>query len=315
MELRTLEYFLAVAREGSLTRAAKVLHVTQPTLSRQLASLEQEFGQQLYLRSHTGIRLTQAGEVLQGYAASIVELSEKAEDELSLTEREISGPVYLGLGETAAVSSLARAMVRVRREHPGITFRVRSGNTADLMDGLVAGVYDFLLECGVRPHHDLNELDLPHADHWGAVMRADDPLAGHETLEVADLAGRDLILSSMETRTGRNGKLPDSLSLISELAHAGNVVATFTLAHNTRYLVKAGLGIAVVYGGLVEVGGDTGLVFVPIVQGARDGSSEPELIYAHHGLLWRKVMLSKQAQVFLDAMRGECAGDQSDGAM
>ena len=311
MELRTLEYFLAIAREGSLTRAAKSLHVTQPTLSRQLASLENELGQQLYVRTHSGIELTQAGEVLRGYAASIVELSEKAEDAVSLTEREISGPVYLGLGETRAVETLARAMGRVRAEHPGVSFKIRSGNTTDLMDGLVNGAFDFLLECDVRAHHDLNELDLPEADYWGAVMRADDPLAGYGELRVEDLVGRDLIVSNQEARTGREYRSSDSYSFVMRIARTGNVVATFTLAYNTRFLVKAGLGTAIVYDGLVEVGGDTGLVFVPIVDDTPDG--EAERVYAHHGLLWRKILLSKQAQVFLDAVRAECEEQEAEG--
>ncbi len=306
MELRTLSYFLAIAREGSLTRAAKALHVTQPTLSRQLASLEKEFGQQLYLRSHTGIRLTQAGEILRGYAASIVELSDKAEDALSLTEREISGPVYLGLGETAAVGILAEAMERVRAEHPGVTFRLHSGTSADLMDSLVAGALDFLLECDVRPHHDLNELDLPHADEWGIVMRTDDPLADRASLAIDDLAGRDLILSRQEMRTERGDHTSDSLSLTSRLASIGHMVASFTLAYNTRFLVKAGIGVAAVYDGLMEVGGDTGLVFVPLEEPAKGPDATPQRYLARHGLLWRKVMLSKQAQVFLDVVRELC---------
>ncbi len=320
MELRTLEYFLAIAREGSLTRAATTLHVTQPTLSRQLASLEKELGQQLYVRTHSGIQLTQAGEVLRGYAASIVELSEKAEDAVSLTEREISGPVYLGLGETAAVSVLARAMARVRAEHPGVTFRIRSGNAVDLMDGLVSGAFDFLLECDVRPHHDLNELDLPDADYWGVVVRDDDPLAARSSIRIADLAGRDLIVSGQEERTVRdNGAAGDSYSLVSQIARAGRVVATFTLAYNTRYLVREGLGIALVYDSLIEVGGDTGLTFIPIEDapgeggGASSGDSSAarRRVYAHHGLLWRKVLLTKQAQVFLDAVRAECEAARS----
>lgn len=306
MELRTLAYFLVIAREGSLTRAAKALHVTQPTLSRQLASLEREFGQQLYLRSHTGIRLTQAGEILRGYAASIVELSDKAEDALSLTEREISGPVYLGLGETAAVGVLAEAMERVRVEHPGVTFRLHSGTSADLMDSLVAGGIDFLLECDVRPHHDLNELDLPHADEWGIVMRDDDPLADRASLAIDDLAGRNLILSRQEMRTERGDHTPDSLSLTLRLASIGNLVASFTLAYNTRFLVKAGIGIVAIYDGLMEVGGDTGLVFVPLEEPAEGPHDTPKRYLARHGLLWRKVMLSKQAQVFLDVVRELC---------
>ena len=152
MELRTLRYFLAVAQEGNITNAAKRLHVTQPTLSRQLADLEKELGRELYTRNHGGIELTAHGAMLYTYAESIIDLAEKAEADISLPAKTVSGSVHVAAGETKAMRYLVAAMARVREEYPGIDFQMYSGTTADLMDGLVRGQYDFLLECELQQH-------------------------------------------------------------------------------------------------------------------------------------------------------------------
>ena len=287
MELRTLRYFLAVVQEGNITNAAKRLHVTQPTLSRQLAELEKELGRQLYTRGHAGIMPTEHGVMLANYAESIIDLAEKAEADISLPAKTVSGSVHIAAGETKAMRTLTKAMIRVREQYPGIDFQMYSGTTADLMDGLVRGQYDFLLECELQAHVNLNSLELPDPDVWGLVVRRDDPLASHERIRPEDVLDRQLITSRQGTKVG---PLHDWLG-----PHAGSVdvVAAYGLGMNA---IRSGFGIAFAYDEILvppTTGNTTDLVFIPL---------EPR-IESRHGLVWRKTLPTRQAQVFLDAVR------------
>ena len=290
MELRTLKYFLAVAQEGNITNAAKTLHVTQPTLSRQLAELEKELGRQLYTRSHAGIVLTEHGAMLRSYAASIVDLAEKAEADIKLPTQSVSGSVHLAAGETKAMNLIAQAMMKVRAQYPKIEFQLYSGTTADLMDGLVRGQYDFLLECELQHHVNMNALELPDPDVWGIIALRDDPLAQLRCVNPRDVVGRSVITSRQGTKVG---PLHDWLgSYVDEV----DVVATYSLGMNAKWLIRNGFGIAFAYDELLtsQHNAETSdLVFVPL---------EPRM-ESRHGLVWRKTLPTRQAQVFLDALR------------
>ena len=144
MAFRTLRYFLALAQEGTISNAAKALHVTQPTLSRQLADLEKSFGKQLFERGVKRIALTDDGVRLREYAEAIVELADKAETELSQPERAVSGDVYIGCGETDALRIVLRAVKRLRSAYPDVRFHLASGTSADLMDRFHDGRFDIL---------------------------------------------------------------------------------------------------------------------------------------------------------------------------
>lgn len=288
MELRTLRYFLTVLQEGSITNASKRLHVTQPTLSRQLSDLERELGRPLYNRSHAGITPTEHGTMLAKYAASIIELAEKAEADVKLPSKTVSGSVHLGCGETRAMEQIADAMIATRKKHPDVDFKIYSGTTVELTDGLVRGQFDFLLECELQPHVDMNVLPLPHKDRWGAVMRKDDELANLDAVEVKDIAHRTLITSRQGTKTG---KLRDWLGNVADKVE---VAADYNLAMNAKFLVRRGVGIALAYEGLIA-DADSDLRFVPL---------SPALV-SEHGLIWRKTLPSRQAQVFLDAVRAQ----------
>lgn len=290
MELRTLEYFLAIAREGSISDAAKSLHVTQPTLSRQLAALEQEFGRQLYTRSHKGIELTDHGIMLQRYAASIVDLANKAVADMKPADSEIRGTVHIGAGETYLMGIVAQAMKNVHEQHPGITFSLSSGTTADLKDRLIKGYFDVMLECEVQDHAKLNVLRFPIPDTWGVLMRQDDPLATKNVIRADDLVKRDLITSKQGMKFG---KLADWFGDLREQAH---VVAEYQLGLNTRYLVKQGFGVAVIYQNLVNYRGDADLCIRPL----------SPAVESWQGLVWRKTLPNKQTLIFLDEVRHVC---------
>ena len=295
MELRTLRYFLAVVQEGSITNAAKRLHVTQPTLSRQLADLEKELGRQLFTRGHAGIVPTEHGVMLANYAESIVDLAEKAEADISLPAKTVSGSVHIAAGETKAMRFLTRAMMRVREDYPSVDFQLYSGTTADLMDGLVRGQYDFLLECDMQSHVNLNVLELPDPDVWGIVVRRDDPLAAKGAVRVEDVLDRRLITSRQGAKVGPLHEW------LGSHADGVDVVATYSLGMNAKWLIRAGFGVAFIYDELLVPPNaeSSDLTFVPL---------EPR-IESRHGLVWRKALLTRQAQVFLDALRSEIAPD------
>ena len=289
MELRTLKYFLAVLEEGNISNAAKALHLTQPTLSRQLASLEDELGRQLYTRTHKGIQLTEAGIILQRHAESIVSLAEKAEEDMKMPGDSVSGPVHIGAGETKLMGLLGQAMKRVREEHPGITFEIYSGTSADLKDDLVRGFCDILLECELQAHAKFNVMRLPITDRWGVLTRADSDLANREGVTREDLLGRPIISS-------RQGKKAILNQWLGDVADELDIVAVYNLPLNGKYLVQQGLGDMLTYEELFTSSKDNGLVFVPL---------EPEL-RSIQGIVWRKTLPTKQTQVFIDTLKEIC---------
>lgn len=286
MELRVLKYFLAVVYEGSISNAAKRLHVTQPTLSRQMAALEDELGRQLYKRGQKGIELTEQGVILQRYAESIVDLVDRATEEISLPAKTVSGTVHIAAGETKCIEILAMAMAQVREEYPGIDFALYSGNSADLMDNFNRGFYDVLLECEVQPHVNLNVLPIPVKDRWGILARRDSELGQLDCVCPEDLNGHPFIASLQGHRAGK-------VDLWAGVDLELNIVASYNLPHNMKFLVRQGLGYAFTYEGIFDATEDSDLVFVPL---------EPKL-ESTQGILWRKTMPTKQTQVFLDKLQ------------
>ena len=290
MELRTLRYFLSVVEEGNISNAAKALHLTQPTLSRQMAALEDEFGRQLYTRTHKGIQLTEAGIILQRHAESIVALADKAEEDMKLPGESVSGPVHIGAGETRLMGLLSQAMLRVRQEHPGVTFEIYSGTSFDLKDDLVRGFCDILLECELQAHAKFNVMRLPTTDRWGLLTRAGSPLSKKKRIQREDLVGLPVITSRQATR---NGVLAQWLGdVVEEL----DVVAVYNLPLNGKFLVQQGVGDMLIYEHLIDGSEDNGLVWVPL---------DPEL-HSIHGIVWRKSLPTKQTQVFIDAVKDLC---------
>ena len=134
MEIRVLEYFLAVAREQNITRAAQILHITQPTLSRQLANLEQELGKPLFDRSKRRITLTQEGMLLRKTAAEIVSLAQRAKGEIGSCRKELCGDLYIGAGESESMEHIISIAAKMQRAHPDVRFHFTSGDSGDLID-------------------------------------------------------------------------------------------------------------------------------------------------------------------------------------
>ena len=287
MELRVMRYFLAVAREESITAAAQALHVTQPTLSKQLMELEEELGKKLFLRGSRKITLTEEGMFFRKRAQEIIDLTEKTQAEFAAGEAE-TGDVYIGGGETRAMGLLAQTALKLHTLHPGIRFHLYSGNGQDVAERLDKGLLDFGLFVGLTDFKKYDYLRLPMADVWGLVLRKDHPLAALDRIRPGDLAGVPILCS-------RQAMIQNELSgwLGRDFASL-NIVATYNLIYNASLMVEAGLGCALCIDGLLNTTGDSPLCFRPF---------EPR-ITAELVIAWKKYQVfSRAAEKFLELLQ------------
>ncbi|MBQ7607362.1 MAG: LysR family transcriptional regulator [Desulfovibrionaceae bacterium] len=291
MDLRTLRYYLAVAREGTISAAAVALHVTQPTLSRQMMELEEELGKALFIRGKRRIVLTEEGSFLKRRAEEIVELADKTLAEFQLSEEGgIRGEVVIGAGETDAMRLLARAARAVRAVHPQITFSLYSGNAQDVAERLEHGVLDFGLFIEPADLSGYDFLKLPVTDTWGLLTRKDGPLAGRSTVRPADLFGLPLLISDQAMVANQ----------ISGWAGQGSLhyVAKYRLLYNAALMVEEGVGHALCLDKIARTGSDSPICFIPL---------EPRLEVGLD-IVWKKHQpFSRAAAAFLESLREEIA--------
>ena len=292
MELRVLEYFLAVAREQNISRAAEHLHITQPTLSRQLKDLENEFGKILFIRGKRSVTLTEDGIYFRRRAEEIVSLARRTEAEMMNRDEEIEGDVFIGAGETHAIRHIARVITDLQRQYGGLKLHIVSGDSADLTERLDKGLFDFCLLLGDVDQQKYNYLELPYRDRWGVLMRRDSPLAEKKSLTPEDIYDKPLILSRQsDSGAGVEKWLGKP---ISEL----KVVATYNLVINASVMAAEGMGYVLSLDRLINTDG-TELKFVPF---------EPEQ-RIKMTLVWKKYRtMSKAAEKVLEGVRGEIEG-------
>ena len=261
MELRVLGYFLAVAREQSMVRAAQSLHLSQPTLSTQLKALEEELGKQLLIRGSKGSRkitLTEEGMILRKRAEEILNLVQKTQQEISLSDQTIVGDVYIGTGETDAVRFIARAAKELYQTYPGIHYHISSGNADFVSEQLDKGLIDFGIVFGNVDHAKYHSIELPFKDLWGVLMRRDAPLAEKPVICPEDLWDKPLIISKQEdSKATLSGWLQKELSELE-------VVATYNLLFNASLLVEEGLGYAIGLDKIINTSGNSKLCFRPL---------------------------------------------------
>lgn len=285
MEIRVLRYFLAVAREGSVTRAARALHLTQPTLSRQIRELEEELGQTLFLRGGRELSLTREGLLLRQRAEEIVGLAEITEKEFrSLGEKTVSGDLSLGCGESKALSFVTDALKVLQDEHPLIIPHFFSGNGEIVMDRLDKGLLDFAVLMGAENTERYYSLPLPNHDTWGLLMDKDDPMAQKKAITAEDLLDIPLILSSQSlSRDELSGWLGFPMSRL-------HIAATYTLLFNGSLMVRSGLGYALCFDHIAPSGKDSPFAFRPL-------TSPLSLVWKKHQIL------SAPAEAFLAKIR------------
>lgn len=292
MELRLLQYFLAVAREESITKAADILHVTQPTLSRQMMDLETELDTPLFCRTNRKTVLTEDGLRLRQRAEEIVELVSKTEAEFRSGDGPVSGNIYIGAGETDAMRLIAQTARQIHGVYPDVHYHLHSGNALDVMEKLDRGLLDFGLLIEPVDKSKYEYLRLPVTDIWGIYMRADSPYAKLPAVTAETLRQLPLICSRQSLA---NGDFTDWLGHdLKDL----NIIGTYNLLYNAALMASEGLGYALSLDKLINV--ETGgLCFRPL---------EPKL-EAKLVLVWKKhQMFSRAAELFLDTLRQTICG-------
>lgn len=258
MEIRVLEYFLAVVREQSISGAAEVLHLSQPTLSRQLKDMEDELGKQLFIRGNRKIKLTDEGNILRRRAEEIVELVKKAEYEIIKNDETISGEISIGSGETYAINTVFDVARKLKEKYPNVRYNITSGDMVDIEEELDKGLYDF---CVVVDHIDTskyNYITLPMKDVWGILMKKDDELAKKEFITTEDLKDLPLILSRQSLNGGA------LVSWLKSNRYKLNIVATYNLLYNAALMVENGIGYALSLDKIVNTTGSSELCFKPL---------------------------------------------------
>ena len=257
MELRTLRYFLAIAREENMTRAAELLHVTQPTLSKQMRALEDELGKKLFVRHSFSIELTEEGALLRDRAEDLLSMADKIEQEFLSLDDITGGDVYFGLAESHQIRYLAREIRAFRETYPMLRYHITSGDTEQVTEKLDKGLLDFAVICETPDGRKYHHLAFPEADHFGAVFPADSDLAAKEEITVGDLAGRALFCSE---QSWENDIRPWARERFAQLRLEG----TFRLAYNGSLFAREGLGVLLTLSDLVDTSEGSGLVFRPL---------------------------------------------------
>ena len=293
MDIRILQYFLAVAREQTISGAAESLHMTQPPLSKQIKELEDELGKQLFVRGKRRITLTREGMLLRKRAEEIVSLVEKTRAEISAPDTSVSGDVYIGGGETEGMRNIAKTIFKIQAQYPDIHFHFFSGDGLDVTERLDRGLIDFgtLIE-----PIDLSKYDsirLPRPDIWGLLLRKDHPLAQKKAICPDDLL--DVPLVSSRQLINENG-LSGWLGYNFEKLH---IVASGNLLNNLRLLAEEGVGCVITLDGIINLSGDSPLCFRPFV---------PRMESWMY-LAWKKYQVfSPAAEIFLKALQNFPAG-------
>lgn len=292
MDLRVLRYFLAVVREESITAAAEALHLTQPTLSRQLMELEEELGTQLLIRGGRSqkIALTEKGMLLRRRAEELVELADKTKLEIGSDETEISGEIMIGGGESDGMRIIAKAAASLQETYPGIHYQLYSGNAEDVKERLDKGLLDFGVFIEPTDLQKYEYLRLSAVDTWGLLVRRDHPLAKKISFSPTDLEDLPLLVSRQQ-------------SVEQSFAHwygeqpKLNIVGSYNLLFNAALMVGEGFGCALCLDALANTSLESSLRFLP---------AEPK-VDAHLDLAWKKYQVfSKSAEVFLNRMKQLC---------
>lgn len=290
MEIRTLKYFLVAAREGSITKAANSLGLTQPNLSRQINFLERDIGKKLFNRSNYKIELTDEGALLKKRAAEIIDMVEKTRDEFKSGDKIIAGNIRIGGGETHAIELITKIMRNIQKENPNIQYHIYSGNSDDVAEKLDKGLLDFGIFIEPAGILKYDYIKIPAKDTWGVLMRRDSKLAKNQFITKKDLINLPLICSRqpLYNRPSDNKFLEWFQSDFDKV----NIVATYNLIYNASIMVKSGIGYAVCLDKLINTNGSS-LCFVPL---------KPKL-ESELNIVWKKgQVFSPASRIFLDTL-------------
>lgn len=282
MEIRVLRYFLEVAREGNVTHAAQRLHISQPTLSRQIKELEEELGKKLFTRSNYSVKLTEEGMLLRKRAEDILDMTDKTLAEFRAMDEVNGGDIHIGCAESNGIAPFIRVIQTLQKEYPRIRYHFYSSGTEAVNERLDRGLLDFAIIVQEADPSKYNYLRIPASDQWGLIMRRDSPLAQHSCIHLHDLLDIPLILS----RQAMGEEMP---RWFGETQDKLNIVATYDLLFNTSVMVREGFGYVLGFDGLVYTGPDSDLCFRPL---------EPALTSPMY-IIWKKYQVFSPAAALL----------------
>ncbi len=257
MEIRVLRYFLEIARVGNMSRAAETLHVTQPTLSKQMKDLEQELGKKLFRRGSSSVSLTDEGMLLRKRAEDILEMVDKTSNEFKALNNITGGEVHIGCAESHQIKYLARIIKEFREDYPLFRYHLTSGNTEQVVERLDRGLIDFAVIVEPPNLSKYNYIEVPETNAWGLVVKKDDPLASKERIEADDLIGLPIICSAQAMQV-------DIPRWCGEKADMLDLSGTINLAYNGSVFVKEGVGYMLSFDNLVDTGTNSPLTFRPL---------------------------------------------------
>ena len=257
MEIRTLRYFLAVAREENMTRAAEMLHVTQPTLSKALKALEDELGKKLFTRHSFSIKLTDEGILLRNRAEDLVSMADRIEREFITLDDITGGDLYFGLAESYQIRYFAREIHTFKQTFPNLRYHITSGDTEQVIEKLDKGLLDFIVLAESPDADKYESLIFPESEIWGLVMPEDDPLAKKKVIRVDDLIGLPLFCSEQSWKND----IPRWAGTKMDQLH---LEGSFRLAYNGSMFTKEHLGYLLTFDKLVDTSSGSGLEFRPL---------------------------------------------------
>ena len=291
MEIRVLKYFLTVAEIGNITKAANSMHLTQPTLSRQLQDLERELGQKLFARGSKSVTLTPEGMVLRRRAQEIMELVEKTENEFFSIKDDVSGDIFIGAGETKTIKLIADVMKTLQKKYQKIKFHIVSGDSEDLSEKLDKGILDFCIFIEPFVPDKYNYINLSEKDTWGILLRQDDPLAKKESIKVEDIINLPILISRQAIKKSfENNPILDWFGDNFDKMH---IAGTYNLLYNAAIMTENEIGYALGLDRLIADTLNSPLTFRPL---------NPKLQVCV-SIAWKKnQVFSKAAKLFLDEM-------------
>lgn len=239
MELRVLKYFLAIAREENFTKAAQQLHITQPTLSRQIAQLEEELGVDLFVRSNHNIILTEDGMILKRRAQEILSLADKTKRDFLHKDENLEGVISIGSGEFLSTRCLTDCIAQFRRKHPLVRYEFYSGNAGNIRDQIERGLLDIGLMSEPIDIRKYEFISMPIKEEWGAFVREDSPLIDKDFIAPQDLVDIPLILPLGDFAESHIGKwLGEYISQI-------DIIAKGNLLYNEAMMAQSNIGAVI----------------------------------------------------------------------
>lgn len=284
MDIRIMEYYLAIIREGNISAAAEALHVSQPALSRQVKDLEDELGVRLFDRGSRKITLTEEGMILRRRAEEIVRLMQITESEIGQVHKMISGEIHIGAGESLAFRYISEIAGDIHRSYPDVRFYITSGDTTDLMEQLNTGLLDAVLIYNDYDKELYQGIPLPQEDRLGILVRKDDPLAHKEKISISELKNLPLIIP----REAVN--IFDSDPRLADM----NIVTIYNLIYNASLFVENKVGYAIGFMDLINTTGGNALKYIPIT----DISPYPGVV------IWKKYkVFSPAVNLFLEKLK------------